>query len=62
MSATQERREAGRPHAERGNEGLFLILKWALAAGMLASLLFAHGCHGDEDHELFTVVSHAIVK
>jgi hypothetical protein len=21
--------------------------------GLAAQLLFAHGCHGDEDHELF---------
>jgi hypothetical protein len=34
----------------------FLILKWALAAWVLASLLFAHGCHGNEDHELFDAI------
>ena len=27
--------------------------KWLFAAWLLASLLFAHGCHGNEDHELF---------
>jgi hypothetical protein len=32
----------------------FWWVKWVFAACMLASLLFAHGCHGDEDHELFT--------
>ncbi len=32
------------------------VLKWALAVWVLASLLFAHGCHGDEDHELFGVI------
>ena len=32
-------------------------LKWLLAAWLLGSLLFAHGCHGpDEDHELFTAL------
>ena len=25
-----------------------------LGGWLLTSLLFAHGCHGDEDHELFT--------
>jgi len=34
----------------------FLILKWALAAWVLASLLFAHGCHGNQDHELFDAI------
>ncbi len=29
------------------------FLRLVLAALLLASLLFAHGCHGDEDHELF---------
>jgi hypothetical protein len=32
------------------------LLKWVLAAWVLASLLFAHGCHGNEDHELFNVI------
>jgi hypothetical protein len=40
----------------------FIILKWVLAAAILASLLFAHGCHGNEDHELFDAALHAIVK
>ncbi len=30
-------------------------VKWLLAAWVVGSLLFAHGCHGpNEDHELFT--------
>jgi hypothetical protein len=29
------------------------MLKAILLVGVLASILFAHGCHGDEDHELF---------
>ena len=29
------------------------LAKWLLAIGVLGSLLFAHGCHGSEDHELF---------
>lgn len=28
-------------------------LKVLLLAGLLASMLFAHGCHGNEDNELF---------
>lgn len=32
------------------------LAKWLLAALALGSLLFAHGCHGDNDHELFTRV------
>jgi hypothetical protein len=27
-----------------------------LLGGLLASMLFAHGCHGDEDQDLFGVV------
>lgn len=29
------------------------VLRCALFLAVLASILFAHGCHGDEDHELF---------
>lgn len=36
--------------------GLMVVAKWLIAAFVLASLLFAHGCHGDEDHELFTML------
>jgi len=36
--------------------GLVSLLKWVLAAWVLASVLFAHGCHGDEDHELYNVI------
>ncbi len=30
------------------------LAKYLLAAWVLASMLFAHGCHGNEDNELFT--------
>jgi hypothetical protein len=30
---------------------------WLGAVLVAAGLLFAHGCHGDEDNELFAVVS-----
>jgi hypothetical protein len=30
-----------------------LLVKALLLAWLLASMLFAHGCHGNEDHELF---------
>lgn len=29
------------------------VLRWLAAALVAAYLLFAHGCHGDEDNELF---------
>jgi hypothetical protein len=29
-------------------------LKWALLAVVAGLLILAHGCHGDEDNELFT--------
>ena len=31
----------------------WLLLKGLAIAFLLASMLFAHGCHGNEDHELF---------
>ena len=31
------------------------ILQTLLLAGMLAAILLAHGCHGNEDHELLDV-------
>ncbi|MBI2804429.1 MAG: hypothetical protein HYX68_05520 [Planctomycetes bacterium] len=40
------------PRREHGF--LFTAARWLFAAALLASMLFAHGCHGDEDHELFT--------
>ncbi|MBI3822122.1 MAG: hypothetical protein HY289_05510 [Planctomycetes bacterium] len=30
------------------------LVRGLLIAGLLASMLFAHGCHGDEDNELFS--------
>jgi hypothetical protein len=32
------------------------LFRWLLLAALLGQLVFAHGCHGDEDHELFGVV------
>lgn len=29
---------------------------WGVALVLAGYLLFCHGCHGDEDHELFNVV------
>ena len=54
-SLKRERRGASSFAHASGSETrlLFTILKWILCAGLLASILFAHGCHGDEDHELF---------
>ena len=36
------------------------IAKALLAAWLLASLLFAHGCHGDADHELFGILRSSV--
>ena len=41
------------PSRTKGQGGVIGIMKWIVAAGVAGSLLFAHGCHGDEDHELF---------
>jgi hypothetical protein len=42
---------------ERGNQRVVIWAKWLLAAWVAGALLFAHGCHGDEDHELFTSIA-----
>jgi hypothetical protein len=34
-------------------------IAWAVVAGLL---LVAHGCHGDEDHELFARLIQGIVR
>jgi hypothetical protein len=41
----------GRPFAERKAT---IALRCVLIAGLLAAMLFAHGCHPHEDNELFT--------
>ena len=63
-----------RSHAgawERAGEVSFRVSYGALFAGMLkgllltwlfASILFAHGCHGNEDNELFGTWMKWIVK
>ena len=43
-------------HAERGNEGLLLWIRWAGLILLAGYLLFSHGCHGEEDNELFAVM------
>jgi hypothetical protein len=35
-------------------EQALAILRCVALALLAGHLLFAHGCHGDEDHELFT--------
>jgi hypothetical protein len=46
------------PQRRRNPAAMSAAARWCvrglLAAWLLASMLFAHGCHGDEDHELFT--------
>jgi len=42
------------PKKESHTSHMFQALKYAFAAALLCSLLFAHGCHGNEDNELFT--------
>jgi len=34
-----------------------LAFRRALLVALIGQLLFAHGCHGDEDHELFSTVA-----
>lgn len=41
------------PEREAGHRDLSPSWKWLLAAWIVGTCLFAHGCHGDEDDELF---------
>ncbi len=34
--------------------GMFTVVRWALFLLLAGYLLFAHGCHADQDTELFT--------
>ena len=43
-----------KPTCQRSPLRVTTLAKCLLAAWLLASLLFAHGCHGNEDNELFT--------
>jgi hypothetical protein len=47
------------PETEQRMRWAAVLCRWALLAALTAHLLFAHGCHGDEDHELFGAVSGA---
>jgi len=42
------------PKKETHTSHMLQALKYVFAAALLGSLLFAHGCHGNEDTELFT--------
>src|SRR5260370_4358797 len=48
------------PTQERGNERLSagtIVCRWIAIALVASQLLFAHGCHGDEDHELLGLLT-----
>lgn len=38
-----------------------LVARWLMLTVLSFYLVFAHGCHGDEDNELFAVVKAAHV-
>jgi hypothetical protein len=42
---------------KRAMQQVMTAVRWAAALVVAAHLLFAHGCHGDEDNELFGVVA-----
>lgn len=44
------------PTETRTRRRLLTWVRRGALALLTAHLLFAHGCHGDEDHELFGVV------
>ena len=46
--------EPGGPELRRVTD----VCRCAILLALAAQLLFAHGCHGDEDHELFGLIQH----
>jgi hypothetical protein len=36
------------------------VCRWLIIATIAGQLVFAHGCHGDEDHELFGAVQRLV--
>jgi hypothetical protein len=60
------KRKQGRPEPPAQRDPLISILallwKGLLIVVLFASILFAHGCHGDEDHELFSAWMKVIGK
>jgi len=50
------------PRRAHRSWGLVFVLRTLLGAWVLASLLFAHGCHGNDDNELFGRVMEMIGK
>ena len=57
----EERRTQSPPPAN-AEGSLITFAKLVIAAFVLASLLFAHGCHGNEDHELFTTFTQWVTR
>ena len=65
-----EMRTLERKHPEReardGTQNAPRVLSWlvkaCLAAALIASPLFAHGCHGNEDNELLATLTNWIIS
>ncbi len=36
------------------------VCRWLILAALTGQLVFAHGCHGDEDHELFGAIDRLV--
>jgi hypothetical protein len=54
MAALDEKTD---PAATPGTRLCRLLARYGLALVLAGYVLFAHGCHGDDDNELFTAAS-----
>lgn len=36
------------------------LARWFMFIGLATYLVFCHGCHGDQDNELFTIVKQQV--
>jgi hypothetical protein len=61
-SLPHERGEEQVPPPAYAGGSLVTVAKVLFAAFVLASLLFAHGCHGNEDNELFTAITQWVTR
>jgi len=50
-----------RQRRRRDRRSLFACCRLGIALLLAGYVLFSHGCHGDEDHELFAWLRHGVL-
>lgn len=56
MEGLRSNRSAAAPCTRRVDA----LARWAILIGLSLYLVFCHGCHGDEDNELFATLEHQV--